>query len=73
MNYPLGYNRPMIRDQQIDKISEFFIDVSKGLTLAAFAIRLFTTSDIIIFWIYIITAFTCAIFAIKVLELKKRR
>lgn len=65
------YNQFVIKNQQIDKISELFLDISKGLFLAALAIRLFTTYDIITFWMYMISAFIYATLAIKVLERKK--
>lgn len=62
----------MLRDDQIDKLSDLFLDFAKGLFLAGFALQIFTQSDIISFWKYYLTGATSAFFAIKVLELKKR-
>ncbi len=63
----------MIRDQQIDKISELFLDLAKGLFLAAFGVQFFTGSDIILFWKYILGAISCATFAIGIISVKGDR
>lgn len=63
----------MLRNDQIDKISELFLDLAKGLFLAAFAIQIFTGSDIIMLGKYIVSAISSAIFGTYVLTLKGNR
>ena len=63
----------MIRDQQIDKISELFIDVAKGLFLVAFASQFFTSSDIIIFVKNFFAAVFATLLSLKILELKNKK
>lgn len=56
---------------QIEKLSNLFLDVAKGLFLGAFALPVFTNSDFLIF----IKTFTMgaifAFFSLKLVELKE--
>jgi hypothetical protein len=61
----------MIRNQQIDKLSDLFLDLSKGTILSDFAIQVFTGINVVIFIKLFIAGLVFAFISIKVLELKQ--
>ena len=61
----------MIRNQQIDKISELFLDLSKGTFLAAIGIQIFSGINVIIFLKLNLLGLALAFFSLKALELKQ--
>ena len=61
----------MIRNQQIDNLSELFLDIAKGILLGTLATPFFTTSDIIVFVKGFGVGAFCTFLSIKVLEFKK--
>jgi hypothetical protein len=61
----------MIRNQQIDKLSDLFLDLSKGTFLAAFGIQFFTPLNSVVFLKLIILGLLLVFFSLKVLELKQ--
>lgn len=61
----------MLTNQQIDKLSDLFMDLAKGLLLGGFAIQAITRSDIFFIIRSFGVAVFCVYFSLKILELKK--
>lgn len=60
----------MLQNQQLDKLSDLFLDLGKGLFLASFAISIFTHVEAILFVKAFTTGILCVIFSLKLIDLK---
>lgn len=58
-------------NQKIDKLSDLFLDIAKGLFLASFALPIIIKSDLILFIKSFGLATICVIFSLELLNLKK--
>jgi hypothetical protein len=60
----------MLSNQQLDKLSELFLDLSKGSFLAAFALPLLTGGNTILFIKTFILGLIFTFFSIKLISMK---
>lgn len=61
----LGFN-----NRQIEKLSDLFMDISKGLFLAGFTVTIIKEIDLLLLLEYFITAILCMYFSLKLFEIK---
>lgn len=55
---------------QIEKLSDLFMDLAKGLFLAGFAVPIIKEVDFVILLKYFAAAILCVYFSLKLLEVK---
>lgn len=60
-------------DQQIEKLSDLFMDLGKGLFVLVFTVSVIKEIDFIVFLKYLLSGIICAYFSLKLLELKGKR
>jgi len=60
-------------NEQIDKISELFLDVAKGLFLTVLTLQILNKSDIAIFSQNLLGGIMSTYVSLKMLELKRSR
>lgn len=60
----------MIKDQQIDKLSDFFMRIAEGLMLGSFGVQAFTKFDILTSILSGLVALSFVYWSLKILELK---
>lgn len=56
---------------QLEKLSELFLDLSKGLFVSSLALPILTRADFAIFTKLFIGGLICTYFSLKLLEIKK--
>jgi hypothetical protein len=61
----------MIKNQQIDKLSDLCMHVGEAFLIAAFAVQVFTGSDIIVFIKSIALGIAFIYFSLRIIELKE--
>lgn len=69
----LCYSRIMLRFSliQIQKLSDLFMDLAKGLFLAGFAVPIITDVDFAVLIKYFVSAILSLYFSLKLLEIKE--
>lgn len=66
-----GIIKKMIRNQQLDKLSDLFMHIGEALLVAAFATQFFTGPDIIVFTKTLTLGVFSIYFSLKLIELKE--
>lgn len=65
-----GKNMFQLNLEQLDTLSDLFLDISKGLLLGAFALPIITNIDFFLFLKTFIMGMIFGYFSLKIIELK---